>query len=222
MGEKLPSTVRVVPKSKQLHAFLTTMCNVKTPQEEFAFAADATMAILFEYMLSVIPHKTAEITLASGIDVPTQAPTKRIVGVTVLRAGLTMEAALGRCVQAVALGRLLIQTNAATGEPELHHASLPDVTNCTVVLMDPLVASGAAAMMAVRVLLDHGVAQSDIFLSTLFSTDRGLHAVTYAFPRVNIIAASLEHKLDEKGHLDPGLGNFGDRYFGTVQAELMA
>jgi uridine kinase len=197
---------------------LTTLCNQNTLHEDFVFNADAVMAILFEHTLSLVPHEPSCVELASGGELSGRVPTKRIVGVSVLRAGLTMEAALGRCVQAVALGRLLIQTNADTGEPELHHASLPDLKDCIVVLMDPLIASGAAAMMAVRVLLDHGMAQEDIFLTTIFSTDRGLHAVAYAFPRVNIVTASLDHKLDDKGRIEPSLGNFGDRYYGTEQA----
>ena len=143
-------------------------------------------------------------------------PAKRIVGVSVLRSGLAMEPALSEVVQGVSLGRILITTNSETREPELHYCSLPDVKDCTVVLMDPTMATGAAAMMAVRVLLDHGAAEEDINIATLITTLRGMHSVHHAFPKVKICATTGDHELDERFHLVPGVGNFGDRFFGTT------
>lgn len=179
VADTLPPSVRLVPSTRQLRALHTALVDRDTPCEGFVFAADALMSIVFEHMLSLLPmFEPTLVDLSTGDVVPGRQPTKRIVGVSVLRAGLSMEEALGRCVQAVPLGRILIQTNADTHEPELHHASLPEkVTDATVVLMDPMLASGAAAMMAVRVLLDHDVAQRDVILTTLISSLRGLHAV---------------------------------------------
>lgn len=133
-----------------------------------------------------------------------------------MRSGLAMEPALSEVVQGVSLGRILITTNSETREPELHYCSLPDVKDCTVVLMDPTMATGAAAMMAVRVLLDHGAAEEDINIATLITTLRGMHSVHHAFPKVKICATTGDHELDERFHLVPGVGNFGDRFFGTT------
>ena len=133
-----------------------------------------------------------------------------------LSSGLAMEPALSEVVQGVSLGRILITTNSATREPELHYCSLPNVKDCTVVLMDPTMATGAAAMMAVRVLLDHGATEEDICIATLITTLRGMHSVHHAFPKVKICATNGDHELDERFHLVPGVGNFGDRFFGTT------
>lgn len=83
---------------------------------------------------------------------------QKVCGVSILRAGGTMEAGLKRVFSDVVIGKLLIQTDPSTGEPELHYCKLPkEINNYNIVLMDAMVGTGAAALMAIRVLLDHEV-----------------------------------------------------------------
>ncbi|XP_077079661.1 uridine-cytidine kinase-like 1 [Siphateles boraxobius] len=81
--------------------------------------------------------------------------------------------------------------------------------------MDSTVSTGAAAMMAVRVLLDHDVQEDKILLVSLLMAELGVSSVAYAFPRVKIITTAVDKSLDDLLHLIPGIGDFGDRYFGT-------
>jgi len=84
-----------------------------------------------------------------------------------------------------------------------------------VILMDATVATGAAAMMAIRVLLDHEVQEENISLVSLLMAASGVHAIAYAFPRVAVVTTAVDPGINEKFHVLPGIGNFGDRYFGT-------
>ena len=78
-----------------------------------------------------------------------------------------------------------------------------------------IVATGAAAMMAIRVLLDHGVQQENIILTSLLMAESGIHSVAYAYPKVKLVTTAVDNLLDDNFHMVPGMGNFGDRYFGT-------
>lgn len=70
-------------------------------------------------------------------------------------------------------------------------------------------------MMAIRILLDHDVLEENIVLVSLLMAQPGLQRIAYAFPRVKLVTTAVDPELDEVGRIIPGLGNFGDRYFGT-------
>jgi uridine kinase len=91
----------------------------------------------------------------------------------------------------------------------------PNIATRYVLLMDPLIGTGATAMMAIRVLLDHNVPEENIFFLTLIAAPTGINTLAYAFPSVKIITTSIDDCLNEKYFILPGAGNFGDRYFGT-------
>lgn len=154
------------------------------------------MRILLEFTLSFLEHEDYEIETVTGQLLRGRRPSGRIVAVTVLRAGLSMEGAIRSVLKDVEIGRLLIQTNRETHEPELHYCSLPaDIAECQVVIVDPTMATGASAMMAVRVLLDHEVPQDKIFVDTLVAAPLGVHTLAYAFPDVRICASSVLHPM---------------------------
>jgi len=97
----------------------------------------------------------------------------------------------------------------ASGEPELHYCKLPDVQNHAIIVMEPTIATGAAAMMAIRVLLDHGAKQEDIIVTCLVAANIGVHALANAFPNVRLIVSAIDEELSESYEVLPGLGACG-------------
>lgn len=96
------------------------------------------------------------------------------------------------------------------------YAKLPrDIQKYYVLLMDPTIGTGATAMMALRVLLDHNVPEDRILFLTLIAAPQGVHTLAYAFPHVKIITTCVDRKVNSQFFVLPGVGNFGDRYFGT-------
>ena len=81
--------------------------------------------------------------------------------------------------------------------------------------MDATVATGAAALMAIRVLLDHDVQEENIMLCSLLMAEAGVNTIAYAFPKVKIVTTSVDRELNNKFYILPGIGNFGNRFFGT-------
>ncbi|XP_053430868.1 uridine-cytidine kinase-like 1 isoform X2 [Nycticebus coucang] len=189
----------------------------ETSRDEFIFYSKRLMRLLIEHALSFLPFQDCIVQTPQGQDYTGKCYAgKQITGVSILRAGETMEPALRAVCKDVRIGTILIQTNQLTGEPELHYLRLPkDISDDHVILMDCTVSTGAAAMMAVRVLLDHDVPEDKIFLLSLLMAEMGVHSVAYAFPRVKIITTAVDKRVNDLFRIIPGIGNFGDRYFGT-------
>ncbi|XP_026174033.1 uridine-cytidine kinase-like 1 isoform X3 [Mastacembelus armatus] len=216
-GQPLPKTLSVMESTPQVRGMHTIIRNKETSRDEFIFYSKRLMRLLIEHALSFLPLKPVSVETPQGaIYEGKRLSGKRITGVSILRAGETMEQALMAVCKDIRLGKILIQTNHDTGEPELHYLRLPkDISEDYVILMDSTVSTGAAALMAVRVLLDHDVAEDKIFLLSLLMAEMGVHSVAYAFPKVRIITTAVDKEVNDQFHIIPGIGNFGDRYFGT-------
>jgi uridine kinase len=100
---------------------------------------------------------------------------------------------MGRVIPDCRTGRILIQSNLRTGEPELHFLKLPhDIDKHeSVLLLDTQMSSGGSALMAVQVLVDHGVRQDNIVLATYSAGKMGLHRLTKVFPDVTVVLCDL-------------------------------
>lgn len=216
-GQPLPLTLSVLGCTPQVLGMHTIIRNKDTSRDEFIFYSKRLMRLLIEHALSFLPLKSVSVeTPQGGVYEGKRLGGKQITGVSILRAGETMEQALRAVCKDIRLGKILIQTNHDTGEPELHYLRLPrDISEDYVILMDSTVSTGAAALMAIRVLLDHDVPEDQIFLLSLLMAEMGVHSVAYAFPRVRIITTAVDKEVNESFHIVPGIGNFGDRYFGT-------
>ncbi|XP_052391522.1 uridine-cytidine kinase-like 1 isoform X1 [Carassius gibelio] len=216
-GQPLPETLSVMESTPQVRGMHTIIRNKETSRDEFIFYSKRLMRLLIEHALSFLPLKPVSVETPQGtVYEGKRLSGKRITGVSILRAGETMEQALMAVCKDIRLGKILIQTNHDTGEPELHYLRLPkDLSEDYVILMDSTVSTGAAALMAVRVLLDHDVQEDKIFLISLLMAEMDVHSVAYAFPKVRIITTAVDKNVNDEFHIIPGIGNFGDRYFGT-------
>ncbi|CAB4000529.1 uridine-cytidine kinase-like 1, partial [Paramuricea clavata] len=188
----------------------------RTKRDDFVFYSKRLMRIVIEYALSFLPFEDYELTTKGSTYHGKRFTGEGICGVSILRAGETMEPALESVCKDVRIGKILIQTNEDTDEPELHFLRLPrDIQKDHVILLDATLASGAAALMAIRILLDHYVKEENILFVSLIAAETGVHSVAYAFPNVRIVTGAVDAELNESFHILPGIGNFGDRYFGT-------
>jgi len=214
---KLPNTLKLLPSTPQIKGLHTYVRNKDTSRDEFIFYSKRLIRLVIEYSLSLLPFETVSVATPQGMNYDGRRCTvKKICGVSILRAGETMEQALSDVCKDIRIGKILIQTNWESGEPELYYLRLPkDIKDYQVILMDATVATGAAAMMAIRVLLDHDVPEANINLVSLLMAESGVHTIAYAFPGVKIITSAVDPEINDRFHVMPGIGNFGDRYFGT-------
>ena len=123
-----------------------------------------------------------------------------VSAVVMSRGGSCFETGLRRVIPDCKCGRLLIQTNYRTGEPELHYWKLPsDISSHdTVLLLDPQMSSGGAALMAVKVLVDHGVSEENVVFVTYFAGKLGVNRLLSVFPTVKIVVCKIVEDYQER------------------------
>ena len=111
------------------------------------------------------------------------------------------------------VGFLGLYRDKKTLEPVEYFAKFPDMTNANVMILDPMLATGGSAIAAIDAVKNKGA--KNIKLVNLVGAPEGVKAVEEAHPDVDIYLAALDEKLNEHGYIVPGLGDAGDRIFGT-------
>lgn len=212
----LPESLVILPSTSEVKVLLTIIRDKTTIRDDFIFYSQRLMRLLLELSLTYLPVTPETVPTFRGEEYNGVAFTGKLCAVSIVRAGEVMETAVHSVVKDISIGKILIQTCQSTGEPALHYLRLPyGIANMHVMLMDATLATGAAAMMAIRILLDHDVPEEFISFVCLIASKPGVQAIAYAFPKVRIIMGELDPDIDEHYHICPGLGNFGDRFFGT-------
>ncbi len=136
-----------------------------------------------------------------------------IVAVPILRAGLGMlDAVLDQLPEAT-VGYFGLERDEVTEIASSYYAKLPMVRGKTVLLLDPMLATGGSAAWAVEQLTAEGAAR--IVLLCVVAAPEGAGLLETRFPHLHIVTASLDRELDAKRYIRPGLGDFGDRLYGT-------
>eukprot|EP00929_Paragymnodinium_shiwhaense_P122055 TRINITY_DN9458_c0_g1_i1.p1 TRINITY_DN9458_c0_g1~~TRINITY_DN9458_c0_g1_i1.p1 ORF type:complete len:237 (-),score=77.60 TRINITY_DN9458_c0_g1_i1:151-861(-) len=219
MKKECPS-FHLMEQTQQLQALMTVIRDKDTGSEDFCFFADRIIRLLVEAALEEMPHEKKEVLTPTGVvhaGVGWALPYKaKICGVSIVRAGESMEAGLRQVLKAVKIGKILIQRDESTALPHLYYSKLPpDVAERHVLLLDPMLATGGSAIEAIKVLEKAGVPPTSIVFINLVCCPEGVRAMHKAFPQVRIVSAAMDSHLDERRYIIPGLGDFGDRYFGT-------
>ena len=140
---------------------------------------------------------------------------RKVAIVPILRAGLGMVDGLLELIPAARVGHLGMYRDEVTHEPHEYYAKLPlDADQRTCLVVDPMLATGGSATAAIDYLRGHGV--KDIRLLVLVSAPEGLKAVLEHDPDVRLFTCAIDEHLNENAYIVPGLGDAGDRIFGTL------
>jgi uracil phosphoribosyltransferase len=181
---------------------------------EFRSAMSRIATILAYESLKELPlRKTTihtPIEATSGYHINTE-----VVVVPILRAGLTLVDAIINFIPDAKVGHLGMYRDESTHEPVDYYSNLPDeISNGLVLLVDPMLATGGSADDAIGYLVKQGA--KNIRFTSLISAPEGLKRITEKYPDVSIITAAVDEKLNDDAYIVPGLGDAGDRYFGTT------
>lgn len=127
-------------------------------------------------------------------------PQGEVSAVLLLRGGAALETGLKRVIPDCRTGRILIQSSIHTGEPELHYSALPAgiAAHESVLVLDAQMSSGGSALMAVQVLVDHGVKQDRIVFATYSAGRMGLHRLTAVFPDITVVVGSIVPDVEDR------------------------
>lgn len=138
---------------------------------------------------------------------------KKVVIAPILRAGLGMVDGLLSLIPAARVGHIGMYRDEETCQPVFYYYKMPAEKDRLVIVTDPMLATGGSAIDAIRRLKEDGY--TSIRLMCLVASPQGVRAVSEAYPDVEIFLAALDEGLNEKNYILPGLGDAGDRIFGT-------
>lgn len=210
----LSDSVILLKSTNQLLGLYTTIRDRSTSRADFIFYSDRIIRLLVERGLDLLPVENHEVKTPTGQIYNGVRFQGHICGVSIMRAGESMEQGLRDCCRSVRIGKILIQRDEETALPKLFYDKLPeDIADRYVFLLDPMLATGGSALMAVEVLKSRGVPEERIIFLNIVSTPEGIRKFTDKFPKVRIVTGCIDEGLDENNFVRPGLGDFGDRYY---------
>jgi len=193
----------------------TTILRQKsTPNKEFReLVEEITMLMCFE-SLRDLPLEEVEIETPIQKTKQKLIKGKKLAVVPILRAGLGMVNGLLRLVPSAKVGHIGMYRDEETLIPHEYYCKLPaDISNRLIVVVDPMLATGGSAIDAITQIKSYG--GKNIKFLCLIAAPEGIKALSEAHPDVQIYCANIDERLNEKGYIVPGLGDAGDRIFGT-------
>ena len=141
---------------------------------------------------------------------------KKVAIIPILRAGLGMVDGILELIPAAKIGHVGMYRDHDTLQPVEYFVKLPsDISERQLFVVDPMLATGGSAVAAIDALLKRGAQPSSIKLCCLVAAPEGVEVLRKAHPDIDIYAAALDERLNEHGYILPGLGDAGDRLFGT-------
>ncbi|KAL1706347.1 uridine kinase family-domain-containing protein [Schizophyllum commune] len=215
----------VLPSTPQRKGVFTMLRDKNCSKQDFIFYTDRLATTLAEHSMQHLPFIPHEVITPVGVPSKgKRVADQQICGVSILRGGGVLERGFRRVYHDVPIGSLLVQSECLTGEPLLLHTKLPvcvrnreTAKNTYCFILDAQIGTGAAALMAIRVLLDHGVPQDHIiFVTLLVARGGGISVLRRAFPHVKIVCGAVDDEMKErwlegiKGDENPeGVGRVG-------------
>jgi uracil phosphoribosyltransferase len=137
-----------------------------------------------------------------------------VVAVAVLRAGLGLLQSVLTLVPDAAIGFAGVQRNEETAEPMEYYNKFPALASARVLILEPMLATGGSLSWAIDKVKENGA--KDIVAVCVVAAPEGVEAIERTHPDVRVVAASLDRELNPNFYIAPGLGDMGDRLFGTL------
>lgn len=258
----LPSNVKILKNTNQLECMNTILLDQDTTRDDFIFYFDRISNILINEALKNVTYEPFEVKCHNDHIFKGLKQVETLCAVNLIRSGDCFMRSLKKSVPDIPIGKLLIQSDSRTGEPQLHTQKLPpcitmrapgvfqpgtpnslingngnhskttnigkELEPLKVLLIDAQASSGAAAIMATQVLIDHGLKQEDIIFVVYITTELAVRRLLAAFPRITVIVGKMgHHQKTSNGSLLTSVGceedsewwclrRFVDaKYFGT-------
>ena len=193
---------------------LAVLRNKETPVKEFRELISEIAGLMCYEATRNLPTMDVEVETPVAVAKCKMLAGKKLAIVPILRAGLGMVDALVDLIPSAKIGHIGLYRDPETHLPVEYYCKLPeDIGNRVVFVVDPMLATGGSAIAAIDFLKKHGC--KNIIMMNIIGCPEGIKAVTEAHPDVDLYLAACDEKLNEHAYIVPGLGDAGDRIFGT-------
>ena len=186
----------------------------QTTSKQFRELVEEVAMLMAYEVFRDLPLKEVEVKTPLTITKTKVLGCKDVAVVPILRAGLGMTNGILALFPTAKVGHIGLYRDHETLQPREYYCKLPeDIANRQVILLDPMLATGGSAIAAVNFLKQRNC--KDIKFMCMIAAPEGINAFTEAHPDIPVYCASKDEKLNEIGYIMPGLGDAGDRIFGT-------
>ena len=197
-----------------VHHKLAVLRNKETPVKEFRELINEIAGLMCYEATRDLPLMDVEVETPVAVAKCKMLAGKKLAIVPILRAGLGMVDALVDLIPSAKIGHIGLYRDPETHEPVEYYCKLPeDIGNRVTFVVDPMLATGGSAVAAINFLKQHGC--KSITMMNIIGAPEGVEAVQKAHPDVDIYMAACDEKLNDHKYIIPGLGDAGDRIFGT-------
>lgn len=192
---------------------LTLLRRRETTTKEFRETLEEIAALMAFEITRDLPLKNVTVETPIG-KCETQELAREVVLIPVLRAGLGMVEGIANLIPTSRVGHIGIYRDHETLEPKSYYNKLPEkLSDAVVMVLDPMLATGGSASAAIDFIKEQGA--KTIKLVCVVGAPKGVERIAKDHPDVQVYLAGLDEKLNDKGYIVPGLGDAGDRIFGT-------
>lgn len=193
---------------------ISLMRDINTGSKEFKELASETAMLMCYEATRDLPLKTVEVQTPLAIARTQVVSGRKLAFVPVLRAGLAMCDGITTLLPAAKVGHIGIFRDPETTKPVEYYSKLPsDIAERDVIITDIMLATGGTAVKTIEILKKAGAKK--ISVMCIIAAPEGIDAVNKAYPDVTIYCGTVDEKLNEQHYIVPGLGDAGDRIFGT-------
>lgn len=182
-----------------------------TPDEFRALARKVITLLLYEATADLpVRHGKVQTPLAEAASTSVE---REVVAIPVLRAGLGLLAPVLELLPRVSVGYIGLERDEETAVARIYYMKLPDLVGKIPLLLDPMLATGGSAAQALDLIKEAG--GRDTRMVCVVAAPEGVKVLEERHPEVQIFTAALDERLNDQAYIVPGLGDFGDRLFGT-------
>ncbi len=209
--------------SKYEQILISQLRSSETSTTQFRLVSEKIGELLVNKVIECLPSKTVEIdtpvtkchgeVLAAGVEL-----------VSIMRSGDALLDTFIRHFPGSNISKILVQRDEKTAEAHFKYMKIsPDLASGNyVVITEPMIATGGSLEMVISILKEKGVKEENIIIASVCVAPEGLIYLSNKFPKIKVVMTTLDEKLNENKYIVPGLGDFGDRFFGTPHTQLIA
>lgn len=195
---------------------LTIMRKKETGTKDFRELLEEISMLMTYEITRDFPLKDVEIETPVGKCIGKQlADARKVCVVPILRAGLGMQSGVVNMIPAAKIGHIGLYRDPETLRPVEYYCKMPpDIAERTMLVVDPMLATGGSSSAALTMLKEKGAKK--LMLICLVAAPEGIQVINEDHPDVPVYVAAIDERLNDHGYIVPGLGDAGDRIFGTI------
>lgn len=208
--------IHVLPPSHYLTYLHTKIRNNQAEHDCFEYYSDQLLRQLLVNAAALLPYEKQDVITPIGETYAGLRLARGVCGVSVIRAGESFEGEYRQMFSGQPIGKILIQRNPDTKQPKYFYSHFPDdIAERSILLFEPMLATGGSLIMAIETLQKRGVPVENIYVVNVLASPSGVERLFDRYPAIQFVTSSIEQGLSEQAFMKPGIGDFGDRYFGT-------